>query len=261
MRIKECMKYLLKYQWMYSIILLVVFVAFAPALLMLIIYLLSDRANIWESFHCAGFEMVYAISFFCFAAVNFKSSVLINLGNGISRRTFALSSVASAAICSAVSSLCAVVLGRVYSETICREAGYESLYEMLYGSSNPVIDFINELWFNMLLFLAVYLLGTACAAALRRMNIRVRTAVFFILVFGGIASCILNGTSSTFARGLISFSELTAWAMGIGSYSFNTTSVPLKGLLCLIVTNCVFALVSWLFVRKTSGISGKTNGA
>ncbi len=198
-----------------------------------------------------GLEFSTAIFIFVMGLNSFKEDLFMLLQNGVSRKTFFLSSIGSFLVLGFLMSVIDVVVSLVTKLVVSHmeQVQYINFFEMLYRGKTTRMSAISitleSFMLNLSMYLAAFLIGFFITISYYRMNkpmkviisVGVPVSVFIVLpiVDGIFHNKIVSaiGRASDFAIGA-------------------SAQKPLHAIVTLLITFLVFSGLSWLLMRKVS---------
>lgn len=199
----------------------------------------------------SGMELSTAIFIFVLGLNSFKESVLMMIQNGVSRKTFFLSSIASFVIlCFIMSAIDRVIsLLAKFAVSFSDQVSYSSLFENMYqskiaGMSGAAVN-LESFLLSLCLYLAMATVGFFITISYYRMNKSLKVAVSVGVPVG--VSVVLPLVDQI-AKGSISKAMMRAldFAMGFSSQR------PFHAMATFLLTFVIFSGLSWLMVRKVT---------
>lgn len=198
-----------------------------------------------------GMEITTAIFVFVLGLNSFKDRLLMMMQNGVSRKTFYLSSITSFVIlCFFMSVIDRVILllGK-YAVSFFDRVSFSSFFEYLYndkiaGMSAGIIN-LEGFLFSLCLYLAAAAIGFFITISYYRMNkslkilISVGVPVSLFVVLPTVNELVYGRVSHAIGRAL-------DFAMGISAQN------PFHAMVTFLLTFVVFSGLSWLLTRKVT---------
>lgn len=252
MRIKKFTGYLLKNVWSPTFAIVVLSSSVVPALLYFFFWIASGKPpHNQGSF--SGTELFYSSYMLILGICNFKSGLFTALGNGISRKTYLVSSSAAAAIISFAVAIFCTFMWLIYSNTIYVDNFY-SLFELLYNKKSMFIKCFYTPLFNFLLMISSYMLGFCISAIAYRTS---RAMRILIITLSSLTAFIIlpilevNAKDSIYMR----FFNFIGKVYGIGD-DYGTGEVGrsnyIRTMVMLTLSSMLLYALSWILIRTAS---------
>jgi len=194
-------------------------------------------------------EFSTAIFIFVLGLNSFKDRLLMMIQNGVSRKTFFLSSITSFVIlCFLMSAIDRVIaLLAKFAVSFSNQVSYSSLFESLYqqklvGMSAVTVN-LESFLLSLCLYLATATLGFFITISYYRMNKSLKVAISVGVPVG--VSVVLPIVDQI-AKGKISHAIIRALNFAIGI----SAQKPFHAIVTFLLIFAAFAGLSWLLVRK-----------